>query len=156
MPIYILTMAHFKCPYIENICIIVLYMCVCMYYIVLPMLYIFYVWVVCMYVCMCYLCVCVCVCVCVFICMYCIPRLFMYVLYFVGKSTRILLEVRLFTRIPLEVPNLPNYPYVQKNTLYKVIIRSNLQALFTRLIYHNATIYLFWPIYSTFIFQNTS
>ena len=48
-----------------------------------------------------------------------------------GKSTMIPLEVRLFTRMPLEVPNLPNYPYVQKITLYKVIIHSNLQALFT-------------------------
>ena len=53
--------------------------------------------------------------------------------YNIGKSTRIPLEVRLFTRMPLKVPNLPNYPYVQKNTLYKVIIRSNLQALFTRI-----------------------
>ena len=42
------------------------------------------------------------------------------------------MEVRLFTRMPLEVPNLPNYPYVQKNTLYKVIIHSNLQALFAK------------------------
>ena len=27
---------------------------------------------------------------------------------------------------------LPNYPHVQKSTLYKVIIHSNLQALFTK------------------------
>ena len=35
--------------------------------------------------------------------------------------------------MPLKVPKLPNYPYVQKNTLYKVIIHSNVQALFTRI-----------------------
>ena len=29
-------------------------------------------------------------------------------------------------RMPLEVPNLPNYPYVQKITLYKIIIHSKL------------------------------
>ena len=40
-------------------------------------------------------------------------------IFWIGKSTRIPLEVHLFTRMPLEVPN---YPYVQKNTLYKVII----------------------------------
>ena len=57
----------------------------------------------------------------------------MMLLYFIlGKSSRIPLEVRLFTKMPLEVPNLPNYPYVQKNTLYKVIIHLNLQALFTK------------------------
>ena len=49
-----------------------------------------------------------------------------------GKSTMIPLEVRLFTWMPLEVPNLLNDPYVQKITLYKVIIHSNLQALFTK------------------------
>ena len=43
------------------------------------------------------------------------------------------MEVRLFTRMPLEVPNLPNYPYVQKNTLYKVIIHSSEVRLFTRM-----------------------
>ena len=53
--------------------------------------------------------------------------------FFLGKSTRIPLEVRLFTRMPLKVPKLPNYPYVKKNTLYKVIIHSNVQALFTRI-----------------------
>ena len=42
------------------------------------------------------------------------------------------LKVCLFTRMPLEVPNLPNYPYVQKITLYKVTIHSNLQTLFTK------------------------
>ena len=35
-------------------------------------------------------------------------------------------------RMPLEVPNLPNYPYVQKITLYKVFIQSNLQPLLTK------------------------
>ena len=54
-------------------------------------------------------------------------------LYLYGKSTRIPLEVCLFTKMPLEVPNLPNYPYLQKNTLYKVIIHSNRQALFTKI-----------------------
>ena len=53
--------------------------------------------------------------------------------YINGKSIRITLEVSLFTRMPLEVPNFPSYPYAQKKTLYKVIIHSNLQALFTRI-----------------------
>ena len=52
------------------------------------------------------------------------------------------LEVRLFTIMPPEVPNLPNYPYVQKNTLDKVIIHSNLQALFTRIPFKHKFLYL--------------
>ena len=52
------------------------------------------------------------------------------------------LEVLLFTRMPLEVPKLPNYPYVQKNTLYKVIIHSNPQALFTRIPFKHKFLYL--------------
>ena len=57
------------------------------------------------------------------------------------------LEVFLFTRMPLEVPNLPNYPYVQKNTLYKVI-HSNLQALFTRI--PNLNLFTIMPLYTYF------
>ena len=34
--------------------------------------------------------------------------LYSYFYFYLGKSTRIPLEVRLFTRMPLEVPNLPN------------------------------------------------
>ena len=66
-----------------------------------------------------------------------------------GKSTRIPLKVCLFTKIPLEVPNLPNYPYVQKNALYKVIIHSNLQALFTR-IPLNLNLFTIIPLYTYF------
>ena len=59
------------------------------------------------------------------------------------------LEVHLFTIMPLEVPNLPNYPYVQKNTLYKVIIHSNLQALFTR-VPLNLNLFTIMPLYTYF------
>ena len=58
------------------------------------------------------------------------------------ESIRIPLEVRLFTRMPMEVPNLPNYSYVQKNTLNKVIIHSNLQAIFTIIPFKHKFLYL--------------
>ena len=61
--------------------------------------------------------------------------------YKLGKSTKIPLEVCLFTWTPLEVK-------------YRSPIYQN--TLIPKLIYHNATVYLFWPIYTTFIFQNTS
>ena len=59
------------------------------------------------------------------------------------------MKVRLFTRMPLEVPKLPNYPYSPKNTLYKVIIHSNKQALFTR-IPLNLNLFTIMPLYTYF------
>ena len=72
---------------------------------------------------------------------------------FVGKSTRIPLDVCLFTRMPLKVPNLPIYPYVQKNTLYKVNIHSNVQAIFTKLPFKQKILYLviIWVVFLSFL-----
>mgnify|MGYP000285290405 CR=1 FL=1 len=73
----------------------VLYMCVCMYYIVLYMLYIFYVWIVFMYVCM-YVCIYVCMYVCMYVCVISVcvcMYVHMYVLYFMFIYVYIILYV---------------------------------------------------------------
>ena len=66
-----------------------------------------------------------------------------------GKSTRIPLEVRLFTKMLMEVPKLLNYPFVQKNTLYKVIIHSNIQAQFIKMPL-NLNVITVRPLYTYF------
>ena len=73
--------------------------------------------------------------------------------YYLGKSTRIPLDVCLFTIMPLKVPNLPIYPYVQKNTLYKVNIHSNVQAIFTKLPFKQKILYLviIWVVFLSFL-----
>ena len=55
--------------------------------------------------------------------------------------------------MPLKVPNLPIYPYVQKNTLYKVNIHSNVQAIFTKLPFKQKILYLviIWVVFLSFL-----